>query len=153
MYISREIQAQQFCCTNSSLRNIRAVCVHNILLFSFCDTCIKQSISCIYSALNLSWVKFWGLFGGFFWHSNIFFYSWSMKLTLWPSTGSYPPVWKYSPHIAVGMISTAKKNIRIIDSSHLRARRDTRKLAHCCCFARGKVKRAQGAHTHKAGWR
>lgn len=37
----------------------------------------------------------------------------------------------------------AKESIRIIESSHVRARNDTKNLVHCCCFAYGKVGRRE----------
>ena len=33
----------------------------------------------------------------------------------------------------------AKESIRIIESSHMRARKDMKNLVRCCCFAYGKV--------------
>lgn len=47
-----------------------------------------------------------------------------------------------------------KKSIRIIESSHLKARKDTKSLVHCCSFAYRKVgcRELDGlAHTCKAG--
>ena len=53
---------------------------------------------------------------------------------------SNSPYLAFTQHsVLLREVFMAKESIRIIESSHMRARKDMKNLVRCCCFAYGKV--------------
>lgn len=67
---------------------------------------------------------------------------------------SNSPYLVFTQHsVLLGEVFMAKESIRIMELSHMRARKDAKNLVHCCCFAYGKVgcRKLEGLATPVSG--